>query len=116
MNPATAAIQDRIAESRVYAMTSRSECFPMVLLEAMQLGVPIVAFDCPTGPRNIILNDVTGLLVPEGDIARFADALVALAQDYERQKEMGKAARLESDRYELDQVMPVWTRLFEGRL
>jgi glycosyltransferase involved in cell wall biosynthesis len=114
--PATADILERIAESRIFAMASRSECFPMVLLEAMQLGAPVVAYDCPTGPRNIVQNGVTGVLVDDGDIQQFADALVALAQDESRQQEIVAAARLESHRYEVTQVMPLWARLFEGRL
>lgn len=114
VHPATTAIHERIAESRIYAMTSRSECFPMVLLEAMQLGVPVVAYDCPTGPRNILESGVTGILVEDGDAESFAEALVALASDPAAQQVLGDAARDASRRYAPEQVMPLWSRLFEG--
>lgn len=114
VHPATTAIHERIAESRIYAMTSRSECFPMVLLEAMQLGVPVVAYDCPTGPRNIMRPGVTGILVEDGNSARFAEALLSLALDQQVQQAMGQAAREESRRYELEQVMPLWDRVCGG--
>lgn len=112
VHPATTAIHERIAESRIYAMTSRSECFPMVLLEAMQLGVPVVAYDCPTGPRNILRPGVTGILVEDGNAAMFAQSLLSLALDPQAQQSMGRAARDEARRYELEQVMPLWANVF----
>lgn len=112
--PATSDIRQCMAESRIYAMTSRGECFPMVLLEAMQLGLPIVAFDCPTGPRNIVDQGVNGELVPEGDTKAFAEALVSLALDPARQDSISRAARYKVRQFEVSQVMPMWEGLFRG--
>lgn len=111
--PATPDILGHIAESSLFAMTSRSECFPMVLLEAMQLGVPVVAFDCPTGPRNIVIDGKTGSLVQDGDLAAFAETLVTLAMDSEAAARMGQNARLESSRYAMSRVAAQWTSLFD---
>ncbi len=111
--PATPDILTHIAESSLFAMTSRSECFPMVLLEAMQLGVPVVAFDCPTGPRNIVIDGQTGILVSDGDLAAFAEALVMLAMDSGAAARMGQNARLESSRYAMHRIAAQWTSLFD---
>lgn len=113
--PATSEIQARMAESAIYAMTSRSECFPMVLLEAMQLGLPVVAFDCPTGPRNIVQHEVTGRLIADGDVHAFSAALVSLALDFDARARMGRASREVARRYEVEQVMSAWEALFNDK-
>jgi glycosyltransferase involved in cell wall biosynthesis len=77
ISPAVNDIQKKIAESSIYAMTSITECFPMVLLEAMQCKTAIIAFDCPTGPRNIINKD-TGLLIENTNVEKFSEQLSSL--------------------------------------
>ena len=61
-------------------LSSRYEGMPLALLEAQALGVPAVAFDCPTGPREI-LADETGIVVAAGDVAALAAAIIALLRD-----------------------------------
>lgn len=117
LHPATLDIIERMAESRIYAMTSRSECFPMVLLEAMQAGLPIVAYNCPTGPRNIVVHNDTGVLVPDGDATGFADALVRLASDPDAAEAIARNARRESQRYSSGDIASKWSALFSrGRI
>lgn len=110
--PATSEILDRMAESRIYGMASRSECFPMVLLEAMQNGLPVVAFDCPTGPRNIVTDGETGFLIPDGDLRAFADALVAMASQPKLLDRMSEAARIQSTKFNMEAVSMQWVELF----
>lgn len=75
----------------VFALPSRYEGMPLALLEAQAMGVPAVAFDCPTGPADVLRAD-TGVLVPAGDIDRLAAALVALLRDPDHRERMGRAA------------------------
>ena len=80
------------ARASVFALSSRFEGLPMALLEAMTAGVPVVAFDCPTGPKEVIDDGHDGLLVPEGDEDGLAAALRALVADPERRRALGDAA------------------------
>ena len=71
----TREFEQELANASVYAMSSRYEGLPMVLLEALSKGVPPVSFDCPEGPRQLIRSGTNGLLVPQGDIDRLTEAL-----------------------------------------
>ena len=97
--------------SSLFVMTSENECFPLVLLEAQACGLPIIAFDCPHGPRNII-DDQTGKLINMGDINGFSKAiLISLLNESERLK-LGKQARLKSKQYSVDKIMSIWIKMF----
>jgi glycosyltransferase involved in cell wall biosynthesis len=92
----------------IYAMTSVTECFPMVLLEALSIGLPIVSYDCPNGPRNIIKNKIDGYLVPNQNNDEFANQLKTLMKDEKLRSEMGKNGIENVKRFELEKVMKLW--------
>ena len=107
-------MQEVYRSSSVYAMTSRYEGLPMVLLEAQQMGLPIVSFACPCGPRDVITDGRDGFLIELGDEERFVAGLSRLMSDKELRQRMGVEARQASLRYTVDQVMAQWIELFEG--
>lgn len=76
----------------IYVMTSRNECFPMTLLEAMSAGLPCISFDCETGPRHIIKNNENGLLVEKENPVKLAEAISSLIINKEQRKKMGENA------------------------
>jgi glycosyltransferase involved in cell wall biosynthesis len=104
-------LHEEFANSSVYVMSSRKEGFPMVLLEAMGVGLPVVSYDCPTGPRDIIREGVDGHVVPDGDGDALAAALGGLMDDEERRKAFGAAAVEGAARYDIATIAGRWEAL-----
>lgn len=108
-----------LAAASIYVLSSRHEGLPMVLLEAMTVGVPAVSFDCPTGPAEIIEPGANGILVPPENVPALADAICELIEDPVRRRAMGAAALRGAGRWSIDAVARRWERLFtelaEGR-
>lgn len=105
-------IRKEYLESSIYAMSSRYEGLPMVLLEAQSAGLPIVSFRCKCGPSDVVEDGITGYLVPDGDVDALAAKLQYLMDNDEVRAAMGKAAYAASDRYETNKIMSRWTDLF----
>lgn len=112
--PSTPHIEQEMQRASVYAMTSQTECFPMVLLEAKASGLPIVSFDCPTGPRHIVNHNVDGILVEANNNNAFADALRTLLQNESQREEFGKRAQENVRVYAKEVVMKKWFDLFSN--
>jgi glycosyltransferase involved in cell wall biosynthesis len=109
----TSNLHEEMSRASLYVMSSRKEGFPMVLLEAMAVGLPVVSFDCPTGPRDIIREGVDGHVVPEGDVDALAAAMGGLMGDPERRKAYGRAAVEGARRYDIAAITRRWEELFE---
>lgn len=114
VNAPTTDIAAEYAASSILAMTSHYEGFPMVMVEAMSAGLPVVTFGYKCGPRDIVTPGTDGLIVPDGDTAAFADALLKLMADDSLRQRMGQAATGVVDRYSEARVMGQWMSLFEN--
>jgi glycosyltransferase involved in cell wall biosynthesis len=108
----TATMQDY----SLYVMSSQTECFPMVLLEAMSCGIPCVSFDCPTGPRNIITDGKDGLLAEHVNVEDIAFKINHLIENPEIRKKMGTRAKENIKRFRPEIVMEQWQNLFVKHL
>lgn len=100
-----------MSDYSICTMSSETECFPMVLLEALSTGIPIVSYDCPNGPRHIITNREDGLLAEYKNIDDLATKLMQLISDAELRTEMGRKAKINVKRFEISQVMRMWNEL-----
>lgn len=112
VNQPTRQIMDRYLESSIFLLTSRFEGFGMVLIEAMACGVPVVSFDCPWGPADIIKNGEDGFLVGYLNTIEAAEKVVQLIESPELRKKMGIRARENVQRYSRNTVMKQWIDLF----
>lgn len=107
-------LNDRFAQSSIFAFSSRFEGFGMVITEAMSCGLPPVAFACPCGPKDIITDGRDGFLVETGEIKALAEKICRLIEDETLRKEMGKAARIRSERFRIDTIAQEWDALFRS--
>lgn len=113
VNEPTSDIMKKYNESSILVMTSAYEPFGLVLPEAMSCGIPVVAFDCPYGPSDIITDGKDGFLISNYDIQFFAERVCLLMDNPDLRKRMGEAGIVSSRRYEAKLIMPQWKELFE---
>jgi glycosyltransferase involved in cell wall biosynthesis len=111
--PPTTDIQNCYNQSSLFLMTSRTESFGMVLIEAMASGVPCIAYDCPTGPRAIIDEGITGFLIEDGNLDSFVQKTELLIEDENLRILMSENAKNSVSKYDLDSVMMQWKSFFE---
>lgn len=106
-------IVEKYCESSIFVLSSRFEGFGMVIVEAMACGVPPVAFACPCGPRDIIIDKKDGLLVENGNIRQLAEKIDYLIEHESIRAAMGKQAREDVKRFLPENIMRKWKNLFE---
>jgi len=104
-------VGEALSQASIFAMSSRFEGFPMVLIEAMSKGLPIVSTDCETGPREVVDPGRTGLLVPTGDATALAAGLRTLMDDEALRRRMGAQAGADAEAYSLTAIGPRWDEL-----
>lgn len=107
-------VPQAMSESSIYVCTSAEESFGVTLVEAQESGLPVVSFDCPNGPRNIINNGKDGLLVSYNSVEECSEAVVRLLNDNALRKTMSINARENARHYHLDNIMKKWIELFKS--
>ena len=115
VHEATSHIMEKYKESSILLLTSSYEPFGLVLPEAMSCGLPVVAFDCPYGPADIITDGTDGFLISMNKRDDFVNRVCHLMDHFDLRIKMGKSGIESSKRYAECCIMPLWKHLF-GRL
>ncbi|MFL4557768.1 glycosyltransferase family 4 protein [Yersinia kristensenii] len=115
--PSTPHVNDLYSQSSIYAMTSRFEGFPMVLLEAKASGLPIVAYDCDTGPSELIMDNEDGYLVPFADSDTFIEKLLFLMNNEDVRETMSLKSLENAEKYKIEVTIGnKWKNLIQNIL
>ena len=113
---ATNDVMSIMLNASLLLVTSLYESFSMVIIEAMSCGLPVIAYDCPYGPKSIITDGVDGFLVPAGNEQLLSDKINLLIDSPWLRKQMGNAAREKASHYKADVIAKKWMDLFETLL
>ena len=113
LNGPTDDIKQEYLNSSLFVFSSRFEGFGMALIEAMACGLPVISFDCPCGPKDIVRHQEDGLLVPSGDVAELSDAIHQLLSDDALRHVMAKKAIVNVRRFELSEIAERWKNLYD---
>lgn len=116
LNGPTNDIRKEYLDSSIFACSSRFEGFGMVIVEAMACGLPVVSFDCPCGPKDIITDGVNGILVERENIVRMAESIISVADSPELANQLKLSAQKRSLDYNLDAIAEKWKSLFDSLL
>ena len=108
-------IEKVFLESSIYVMTSFTESFGLVILEASSYGIPCVAFDSAKGVKEIIKNNWDGYLVENRDKEKMAKRIINLINDKNRRLIMGDNAYKKSNNYLASNIKEKWIKLFEEK-
>lgn len=101
-------------ESSVFILPSRFEGLPMVLLEAMSQGMACIAYDCKTGPADIIVHEENGLLIKDQDMRDMQDGLTQLLNDEKLRINLSIKAINSLNKYSIENVSGLWEDLFKS--
>ena len=112
--PHTSQIQDYYTNADLFVFTSKMEGFGMVLLEAMSFGIPCISFDCPSGPRDIIKNNINGYLVECYNTKQFEECIIKyMKMDYCNKRLLSDNAIETIKEWNNDEIIKKWRMLFK---
>lgn len=112
---ATSDVQHVYESSVFFVMSSKYEGLPMVLIEAQSFGLPIISYDCPNGPSDIIYDEMNGYLVDNQNIDELANRILELAKSPKKLEEFSKQSLINAQNYQPEKILYLWAnQVFKG--
>ncbi|MCH5222374.1 MAG: glycosyltransferase family 4 protein [Muribaculaceae bacterium] len=105
---------EALAEASLFVLSSKFEGFGLTIIEAMAVGLPVVSYECPCGPKDVISDGRDGFLVKTGDEQALAEKIIYLIENPQVRKQMGAAAKLKSLDYSIERITQMWMELFNS--
>ena len=105
-------ILEEMANASIFTLTSAFEGFGLVIVEAMSCGLPVISYNCPCGPKDIISDGTDGFLVPLNDEQCLAEKINLLIENEALRKQMSEAALIKSQKFTAKEVISIWMNLF----
>lgn len=101
-----------LRRSSIFAFSSLVEGFALVIVEAMECGLPVVSYQCPCGPKDIITDGKDGFLVQVNDEQMLAEKICSLIEDEDLRRQMASEAKLRAQHYHVENIAQQWMALF----
>ena len=111
--PSTNNIIQEYLQASIFVLSSRSEGFGLVIIEAQSCGLPVVSFDCPSGPAEIIKHNENGLLVENGNIVELSQSILELMYNQDKRIHLGKNALENINKYKPEKIFELWDKLLD---
>lgn len=104
---------DKFRQADLFVLSSRFEGFGMVIIEAMACGLPVISFDCPSGPSEIIKNGIDGILVPPENINALSNSMNDLMTNEDKRMFLVDNGLKTARNYTVDKISQKWADLFK---
>lgn len=114
MLPPQKNVVEQYKNASLYAMSSRNEGLPLVLIEAMAMGLPIVSYDCPTGPADIVSHEKTGLLIPYLNVEALAEGLDRVMLNEDLREKFHEESLKEVEKFSVKTIVDKWETVFKN--
>lgn len=107
-------VEDALINSSIYLSTSPYEGLSLSILEAMECGVPTVAYHFGESTEEEIIDNMTGLIIPFGSKEEYVNKLTDLMKDNEKLSKMGQNCKNKSKDFSIEKILNEWEKLFES--
>ncbi|TGY46118.1 glycosyltransferase family 4 protein [Clostridium perfringens] len=104
----TKEIEKYYKNAACYILSSRYEGFPMVILEAESFGLPIISFDCKTGPAEMIIDGENGYLIEQGNVEKLSKAMLKFTNSNEQRINMSNKSKEIVYNFSIEKIVDEW--------